>query len=678
NPNTTYWYRVRSYNNDGDSAPSNIASATIILKPDAMIKATDSTDYIGDNIYNLDAISQTAYHTASNNQTVTYYIRICNDGNVSEGYTLSGSPGNAQWAVSYYDGYIGADITSGIVNGQVGTAVDAGGYYPMRLEVRPISASDGSFLDTLIIATSHNDPSKKDTVKARTELGSLVGWWKFDETSGTTAADSSGKGNNGTLCNGPVWSGGNLNFDGVDDYVAIPNTVMNPPKITVSSWLMPNVYTDTIRYIDKGNPDSNGWSVGIYSYKAYFTAYINGIRYDVYGTTVLQTDQWYFISTTYDGSTMKVYLNGNLEGSSGITGTMPSNSYNLQIGGAPYYRYKGLIDDVKLYDYVRTAAEIQAEYNASPAAYWTQKIAQGTGGSPSARNSHSMVWDGTRVIMFGGWDDGGPRNDLWWYYPLTNTWTQKIVQGAAGSPPARRYHSMVWDGQRVIMFGGAYGANTAATSMNDLWWYDPNTNTWTEKTPAVSPSARCAHSMVWDGTRVIMFGGVGVGGGRWNDLWWYYPLTNTWTQKIAQGAPGSPSGREVPSMVWDGIRVIMFGGYDGAYKNDLWWYDPGTNTWTQKIADGAAGSPLARYITSMVWDGIRVIMFGGADLLNNYYNDIWWYDPGTNTWTQKIARGTAGSPTVRGWHSMVWDGIRVIMFGGWDGAYKNDLWWYNP
>ena len=55
----------------------------------------------------------------------------------------------------------------------------------------------------------------------------LVGWWWFDDGVGTTAADSSGYKNNGTLTNGPMWVAGKfgkaMQFDGVDDYVTVPH-----------------------------------------------------------------------------------------------------------------------------------------------------------------------------------------------------------------------------------------------------------------------------------------------------------------------------------------------------------------------------------------------------------------------------------------------------------------------
>ena len=72
---------------------------------------------------------------------------------------------------------------------------------------------------------------------------SLVGWWEFEEGGGSTAGDSSGNGNDGTLVNGPVWTsgiiGGALEFDGTDDRVSVPDdgSLDISGAITVSIWL---------------------------------------------------------------------------------------------------------------------------------------------------------------------------------------------------------------------------------------------------------------------------------------------------------------------------------------------------------------------------------------------------------------------------------------------------------
>ena len=74
-----------------------------------------------------------------------------------------------------------------------------------------------------------------------TLLNGLVAWWKFDETSGTVAYDSSGNGNDGNLTNGPTWTdgkiGGALSFDGHNDRVKLAHNMINGLiDITVSFW----------------------------------------------------------------------------------------------------------------------------------------------------------------------------------------------------------------------------------------------------------------------------------------------------------------------------------------------------------------------------------------------------------------------------------------------------------
>ena len=78
-------------------------------------------------------------------------------------------------------------------------------------------------------------------------LNGLVGWWKFDETSGTVAYDSSGNGNHGNLTNGPTWVsgkiGGALSFDGVDDSVLIPATSdLDLQTLSIFAWVYSSNY----------------------------------------------------------------------------------------------------------------------------------------------------------------------------------------------------------------------------------------------------------------------------------------------------------------------------------------------------------------------------------------------------------------------------------------------------
>src|SRR3989344_8523640 len=76
---------------------------------------------------------------------------------------------------------------------------------------------------------------------AQAQTSGLVGYWTFDEGSGTTANDSSGNNNTGTLINGSTWTtgkiGGALSFDGTNDYVLINSTAIGAGDISACAWI---------------------------------------------------------------------------------------------------------------------------------------------------------------------------------------------------------------------------------------------------------------------------------------------------------------------------------------------------------------------------------------------------------------------------------------------------------
>jgi hypothetical protein len=85
------------------------------------------------------------------------------------------------------------------------------------------------------------------------------------------------------------------------------------------------------------------------------------------------------------------------------------------------------------------------------------------------------------------------------YDPATDSWTPASVEGA---PSARNYHTAVWTGDRMIVWGGddPYYAHTGGVS-------DPATESWTPTAVEGAPSARGGHTAVWTGDRMIVWGG---------------------------------------------------------------------------------------------------------------------------------------------------------------------------
>jgi len=207
----------------------------------------------------------------------------------------------------------------------------------------------------------------------RTNATIAVGMWELDDASGLTAADSSGKGRHGTLTNmaGDEWTtgifGGALAFDGSNDYILVPVLSDYATSLTFSAWFksddagsIGNNYLSQ-RFISQ--PRSDWYSriaFGINSNKI-GTYWHDGVHNVGEGTTILSAGVWYHGALSYDGSTIRLYLDGTEEDSFSESNlTAPSSSYYVQIGRqiSGERCFDGVLDDVYIYDRVLSAEEI--------------------------------------------------------------------------------------------------------------------------------------------------------------------------------------------------------------------------------------------------------------------------------------------------------------------------------
>ena len=210
---------------------------------------------------------------------------------------------------------------------------------------------------------------------------SLVGLWHFDEGSGTTASDSSGKGNNGQLVNGPVWTTGKvgnaLQFDGVDDYVNIPNSAnLNPTsQITIDFWVNAPSYADYGMMVSKIY--SEQWAVMWHGGSGRIRCDImpwfsySGSHGEFYSNTELSLNQWHHVACTFDGTNARIYIDGVLDKTSAaVSGSISTSTHPLLIGTfwpevyPGVYSFRGELDEVEIYDRALTADEIKAHYKA--------------------------------------------------------------------------------------------------------------------------------------------------------------------------------------------------------------------------------------------------------------------------------------------------------------------------
>ncbi|MBI4127699.1 MAG: DUF2341 domain-containing protein, partial [Parcubacteria group bacterium] len=223
---------------------------------------------------------------------------------------------------------------------------------------------------TVAASTALTDYQTLITNPVYNETG-LVGSWHLNEGSGTSAKDSSGQLNDGTLTNGPTWTtgkyGNGLSFDGVNDYVgmgAISNSFISS-RFTISGWFKSNATAGGEIFKMQANAQSDtGMYVNDAARKmgcnAWPSAGINSI-------TSVTDNSWHFGTCVYDGANLTLYVDGVRENSSSIStpGTSASAGWNIGRHNAGTSFFNGSIDDVRIYNRALSAAEVSSLYNAT-------------------------------------------------------------------------------------------------------------------------------------------------------------------------------------------------------------------------------------------------------------------------------------------------------------------------
>ena len=207
--------------------------------------------------------------------------------------------------------------------------------------------------------------------------GGLVGYWPFDEGTGTTTVDASGNGHNGVLVNGPVWlDGPSLHFDGADDYVDVGTFDVTGSAMTLTAWIyaedLANCVANDCRILSKATGTAESDHFFMLS-----TIESGGetrlrFRLKTAGTTStliassgsLSEETWIHAAAVYDGASMRLYLDGDLVGTLAKTGGITSSdTVPVWIGGNPPSGtdrpWEGILDEVRIYARALSTAEIR-------------------------------------------------------------------------------------------------------------------------------------------------------------------------------------------------------------------------------------------------------------------------------------------------------------------------------
>ena len=205
----------------------------------------------------------------------------------------------------------------------------------------------------------------------------LAGYWRFDEGEGDVIFDSSGNEHHGGAKNGPQWVEGKfgmaLQFDGIDDVVEIPHAdqLVKLDQITIALWVKLTGPPDqqggkAIHGLVGKGGYSHGYRLAVRDSTKTVVFQLTGEKFTLESKGVLTAGQWHHIAATYDGSTMRLYVDGILEPKEKERqGPIDPNTVPLVIGRAQFASNAAL-DEVRIYNRALSPVEVQALYQYVP------------------------------------------------------------------------------------------------------------------------------------------------------------------------------------------------------------------------------------------------------------------------------------------------------------------------
>lgn len=207
-------------------------------------------------------------------------------------------------------------------------------------------------------------------------------YWKFDEGSGTSAADLSGNTNTGTLLNGPTWvsgvSGTGVQLDGTNDSIeAAHSSSLNITgnAFSICAWVKvngDNTLSDTAQTVICKPVSGSGHTSPFFSYCLHlirnsatnwtprFFLSLAGVAQTVSSSVSVGTGAFFHFAGIYNGATMKIYIDGVERGSLSITGNISGYSTPVRIGlnGGSLEAFKGVIDNVMIFSRAISTTEL--------------------------------------------------------------------------------------------------------------------------------------------------------------------------------------------------------------------------------------------------------------------------------------------------------------------------------
>ena len=278
--------------------------------------------------------------------------------------------------------------------------------------------------------------------------------------------------------------------------------------------------------------------------------------------------------------------------------------------------------------------------------------------------NHTAVHFMQKVYIFGGFDGSKHKNSLSVYDSATKSLAPMITSGDV--PSGRNGHTATLHGSDIFIIGGCNSANNQTTQ--EIYVLHLDQMMWEKIIPEQEKVLSCnMHTANLYKHKIFVFRG-GDGYNYLNDLHFYDIETNTWNSVEDKGSPPTPRANHASAIYNENLYI--FGGWNGVDRlNDLITFSLTENQWKniqikEKVPKARAGVSL-----NVIKEGI--LMFGGSGVSSKSYNDLYIFKIATNTWEE--CKTIGDSPTPRAGHTLTSISNReYLLIGGSSGSqYSN-------
>ena len=288
----------------------------------------------------------------------------------------------------------------------------------------------------------------------------------FEEGSGSTVLDQSGRGNTGTI-SGATWTAGRfgtaLQFNGSNAFVLVPDAASLDltSAMTLEAWVYPDASSSSFRDVIYKTPDAfylegSSPTGGAPATGGTFASS------PLYGVAALPIRTWSHLAATYDGAVLRLYVNGNQVASRSQTGSIATSTGNLTLGGDSTFGqyWNGRIDEVRVYPRALTPSEIALDMDApvvgsagvgEPTMLGASRSASGinlTFTPACGASNHAAYW-GTSPIV----------SDVAWSGAACGLGMSGSASVNLGTPAPGKFAYVVIVGQ-TSSFEGSYGQDS--------------------------------------------------------------------------------------------------------------------------------------------------------------------------------------------------------------------------